>query len=547
MVWPIITRHEGSGSLMATEINADRHGRRRSTLIVLGIVAVVVAALGVTAYAFRARLASAPVIGRWFAGDAAEAGNGGDVAPSASPAPATGGWTETDQRVEVNIDPKRQQLIGVRTAAVERSAVSPTVRTVGFIRYDETRLAEINLKLEGWIKDLYVDFTGKFITQGQPLFTLYSPELVTTQNEYLLALKTRDQVRESQIADAREYADRLVESARQRLALWDLPAEEMRALDETRQPRTAVVFQSPVSGYVIEKQALKGAHVMPGQMLYKIADLSSVWVEADIYEQEMPLVGVGRPATVTLDAYPAEQFRGRAIYIYPFVEEQTRTVRVRFDFANPRGRLKPGMYANVELQAPAGTGLTVPANALLDSGADQRVFVAQGDGYFDPRPVKVGRRLGDRVEILQGLKEGEQVAMGATFFLDSESQLRAGLQSYEAPPSSAPSDTAASRLDISFRSQPDPVRTGDNTFEVTVKDPSGQPIADADVSVMFFMPTMPTMNMPAMRNETKLAPAGGGVYRGPGQVMMAGRWDVTVSVTRGGARLGSRQFAVVAR
>lgn len=533
---------------MALDTTTKWRAWRPFQLTVLVILVLGLAGLAVTAYVFRAKLGSVPVVGSLFAdAESASAMTGprGQASDAVTP-PSGGEAANPDPRAEVNIDPKRQQLIGVRTAAVERSRIAPSVRTVGLVRYDETRLAEINLKLEGWIKDLYVDFTGKFITRDQPLFTLYSPELVTTQNEYLLALKTREQMRESQIADAREYADRLVESARQRLTLWDLPAEEMRALDETRQPRTAVVFRSPVSGYVIEKQALQGAHVMPGETLYKIADLSSVWVEANIYEQEMPLLRVGQAATVTLDAYPGEQFRGRAVYIYPFVEEQTRTVRVRFEFANPRGRLKPGMYANAEVQGPASTGLTVPANALLDSGTNQRVFVAQGDGYFEPRPVKAGRRLGDRVEILEGVKEGEQVAMGATFFLDSESQLRAGLQSYEAAPSSGASG-ATSKLDIGFRSQPDPPRTGDNTFEVTVKDPSGQPIADADVSIMFFMPAMPTMNMPAMRNETKLAPAGGGVYRGPGQVMMAGRWDATVTVTRGGARLGSRQFAVVAR
>jgi Cu(I)/Ag(I) efflux system membrane fusion protein/cobalt-zinc-cadmium efflux system membrane fusion protein len=429
---------------------------------------------------------------------------------------------------------------------VERSAIAPTVRTVALVRYDETRLSEINVKLEGWIRDLYVDYTGQFIKRGQPLFTLYSPELVTTQNEYLLALKTREQVRQSQIADAREYADRLIEATKQRLALWDLPPEEMKALEDTRQPRTAVGFRSPVTGFVTEKAAVRGMHVMPGQTLYKIADLSSVWIEADIYEQE---VRIGGPATVTLDAYPGEQFRGRAIYIYPFVEEKTRTVRVRFELANSRGRLKPGMYANVELQAPVGEGLTVPVNAVLDSGKQQTVFVAQGDGYFVPRRVTIGRRLGDRIEIVDGLKEGEQVATGATFFLDSESQLRAALQNYEAAPGPAASGgpSPAARLDITFRTQPDPARTGDNTFEVTVKDPNGQPIADADVTVTLFMPAMPTMNMPAMRNEAKLSPAGEGVYRGTGQVMMGGRWDVTVTVARNGQRVGSKPFALVGR
>jgi hypothetical protein len=220
---------------------------------------------------------------------------------------------------------------------------------------------------------------------------------------------------------------------------------------------------------------------------------------------------------------------------------------VRFELPNPRGRLKPGMYANIELQAPGGMSLTVPTNAVLDSGKQQIVFIALGDGYFEPRPVKVGRRLGERIEILENLKEGEQVATGATFFLDSESQLRAALQTYEGAPTRPGEAPPAARLEIAFTSTPDPPRTGENTFEVVVKDPEGRAVADADVSVAFFMPAMPTMNMPAMQTQTRLTPEGGGVYRGRGQVAMRGRWDVTVTVARGSERLGSRQLAVEAR
>ena len=246
----------------------------------------------------------------------------------------TAGDPASISRGDVTIDPRRQQLIGVRTAAVTREPMQHTLRTVGIVRYNETSLADVNLRLEGWIRDLYVDYTGQPIQKGQPLFTLYSPDLLATQHEYLLALKTRDQMQGSVIQDARDRADQLVASARQRLALWNLPEEEIRALEEKRQAPEVVVFRSPASGFVIEKQALQGMHVMPGQTLYKVANLSTVWVEADVYEQEMALARVGQRATVTLDAYPGESFSGRAIYIYPFVEENTRTVKVRFQFAN---------------------------------------------------------------------------------------------------------------------------------------------------------------------------------------------------------------------
>jgi RND family efflux transporter MFP subunit len=506
----------------------------KSRRVVVGVLALtIVLALGVLGYTVR---------DRWMWKSAA-------VPPLVTAETAGGGASSSEtQRGDVSIDSRRQQLIGVRLARVERTSLASTIRTTGVVRYDETRLSEVNLKLEGWIRDLYVDYTGQPVRRGQRLFSLYSPDLLATQSEYLLALKTRDQIKGSQVADARDYADRLVDAARQRILLWDLSPDDIRTLDETRQPRTEVTFTSPASGYVIEKQALQGMHVMPGQTLYKIADLSVVWVEADIYEQDMPFVRVGQSATVTLDAYPGAPIAGRAVYIYPYVEEKSRTVKVRFQLANASGRLKPGMFANVELRTAGGTGLTIPANALLDSGSEQIVFVAHGDGNFAPTRVKAGRRLGDMVEIREGLKEGDQVASSAAFFLDSESQLRAGLQNYEAPEGAAPAQSgSAQQVDISFRPQPDPPRTGESTFEVTVKDAAGQPVTDADVSVVLFMPAMPTMNMPAMRNETKLAQAGAGVYRGPGQVVMAGRWEVTVTVSRGGQRLGTRQFAMAAR
>ncbi len=274
-----------------------------------------------------------------------------------------------------------------------------------------------------------------------------------------------------------------------------------------------------------------------------------VWIEADVHEQEIAAVRVGARATVSLDAYPGQSFAGRAIYIYPYVDENSRTAKVRMQFANPAGRLKPGMFAHVELTGASGSGLTVPADAVLDSGREQVVFVAQGDGVFSPRHVTVGRRTADVLEITNGLKEGEQVATGAAFFLDSESQLRAGLQNYESPagvPSSAPA-APTERLSITFRPQPDPPRTGESTFEVIVKDSAGMPVADAEVTATLFMPAMPTMNMPAMRSATTLAPAGNGVYRGTGQVLMGGRWDVTVNVSRGGQRLGTGQFALTAK
>ena len=537
----------------------------RTILTIVVVTAVSLGALSAVGYAFWGRLAETPIVASvldrlgWrtdadpVAGDG-EMGDQGDMVDMAMPGSMPDATAATAEpipvglsRAEVNIDPRRQQLIGVRTAPVERRVLTKPIRAVGTVRYDETRLADVNVKVAGWIEELYVEYTGQFIEAGQPLFTVYSPVLLTTQQEYLLALESRDHLRDSQIADARVYADRLVDAARRRLALWDLPPEEIQALEDGREPHRTMPFRSPVGGFVIEKRVIRGQYVSAGASLYTVADLSAVWVEADLYEEELPLVREGARATVTLDAYPGEQFRGRVIFIYPYVEERTRTVRVRFAFANPRGRLKPGMYADVTLDVALGEGVVVPTNALLDSGAEQHVFVSQGDGYFEPRSVVVGRRLGYTIQILDGLEAGEVVATSATFFIDSESQLRAALQGFEPVPRAADGGAARERFDITFRSDPDPPRSGGNTFEVAVADLQGQPVTDADVSVVFYMAPMPTMNMPAMQTDAPLSHQGDGIYRGAGEVTMAGRWDVTVQVSRDGQRLDSRVLTIVAR
>jgi len=468
------------------------------------------------------------------------------VTAGAPPAAAPTGPAATP-RVPVTLDARRQQLIGVRTTRAVRVDMTPEVRASGTVRADESRLTEVNVKADGWIRGLRANFTGRPVSQGETLFTLYSPDLIATQEEYLLALRGQTQAIAGQVPELRDYSTRLVEAARERLRRWDMAEEAIQELEQRGAAFETIAVRSPASGVIVDKTAVEGMHVTPGQTLFRIADLSSVWVEADVYERDMAAVRVGQAGAVTLDAYPDQRFAGGVTYIYPFVDEQTRTMKVRFQLPNPRGLLKPGMYANVQLATPAASVLSVPADAVLDSGTEQVVFVALGNGYFEPRRVRTGRRVDAMVAIVEGLKEGEEVATGATFFLDSESQLRAAVRGFEAPPGTPAPAAPGQDIDITFRPQPDPPRTGDTTLEVSVRDASGMPITDAEVSVTFFMAAMPTMNMPAMRNAAALQHVGGGVYRGTGQVMMAGRWDVTVTVMRGGQRLGSRQLSMVAR
>lgn len=453
-------------------------------------------------------------------------------------------------RAGVSLDLRRQQLAGVRLAVVERKTMTRTVRAVGTVQFDETRLSDVNVRVEGFVRDLYVDATGQFVAKGQPLFTLYSPELLATQREYLLALRGRDQLQASSSADAREYAGRLAEAARQRLALWDLPAEEIAELERTRTPRETVTFRSPASGHVIEKKVVRGQRVMAGESLYRLADLSTVWVEADVYQRDLGAVKAGLPASVTVDAWPNESFPARVALIEPSLNTDSRTARVRFTLRNRGARLRPGMFANVDLSMSSATALTVPTDAVVDSGTRQFVFVSQGEGYFEPKEVRVGTRSSGLVEIVGGLDEGQQVASGATFFIDSESQLRAAMESYEPPPAPGAAGEGraqASALQIEFRTDPDPPSHGDNVLVAVVRDATGTSITDADVSVRLYMAPMPSMNMPAMRSDAVLLGAGNGEYRGHANISMAGRWDVTVTVTRGGQRLGTKSLGITAR
>jgi Cu(I)/Ag(I) efflux system membrane fusion protein len=295
---------------------------------------------------------------------------------------------------------------------------------VGRVDYDEKRLTTISPKIGGWIEDLYVDFTGRFVQQGEPLLTIYSPELVSTQEEYLLALRAKKELVKSPFSEIASSGNSLAESARRRLKLWDITDDQIKALEESGQPKKTVTLYSPFSGIVLEKVAYKGMNIMPGLALYKLADLSVVWVYADIYEYELPFIRLGQQATVQLSYLPGEAFTGRAIYIYPSLDPSTRTAKVRFELPNPHGKLKPEMYANVEIKVHLGSKLAVPEGAIIDTGIRQMAIIDKGSGYFEPREVKVGAKVDDYYEVIKGLKAGERVVTSANFLIDSESKLK---------------------------------------------------------------------------------------------------------------------------
>ena len=329
---------------------------------------------------------------------------------------------------EFTIDATRQQLVGVTYATVERRDVERTIRTVGNVVYDESLLSDVTVKYHGWVERLAVDKTGIPIARGQVLFTLYSPDLVSVQQEYLTAYDYQRKATAGGYPEAIAGADRLLAAVEQRLVYWDIPAAHRRDLERDRKILRALPIHSPASGYVTEKNVFASSHVEAGQLLYRVAGIDSVWVLANVYEPELPFVTPGQDARVTMTYLPGAELRGKVTYIYPYVANEERTVKVRIELPNPGHRLKPGMYADVLLKAQRQGVLVVPQSAVLDSGERQVVFVSRGEGRFAPREVKLGASFGDLMEVLGGLAEGERVVSSSNFLLDAESQLAAGMR-----------------------------------------------------------------------------------------------------------------------
>ena len=325
----------------------------------------------------------------------------------------------------VKISADKVQLLGVRTEPARARELKRTVRAVGTVQPNERLLYKVAPRFEGWIERLHVNTTGQQVTRGQALMEVYSPELVAAQEEYLIALRGDGEV-----------FQRLAESALRRLRNWEVAERELERLRDTRQPQRVLQYRSPASGVVLQKPSVAGMRFMPGEALYEIADLSSIWLIAEVAEQDLGLVRAGSEARVRIVAYPDRQFAGKVVFVYPTLEASTRTARVRVELANPNGLLKPAMYAEAEFISPqGGKALAVPDSAVLDSGTRQVVLVRRGEGLFEPRDVKTGRRAEGYIEVREGLQEGEEVVVRANFLIDAESNLKAALGGFGGQPS----------------------------------------------------------------------------------------------------------------
>ena len=497
---------------------------------------------------------TASQLGKSSASDSRDAMAQTSSANAADSEPGSAGETQTSDVQEtplapIQLTPQRMQSIGIVLGKVESKLVNSELRFYGNVQVDERRQAYVQTRFAGWIRKVYADATGNFIGKGQPLFTIYSPDLVSTEQEYLLAKKNLESLQQSKVSGVASGASSLFGAARERLLQWEVSPGEIEKLDQGGKALTDLTIYSPVSGYITQKNALPNMYVQPETMLYTIADLSDVWVLAQVFQSDAGKIKPGDPAEVTVDAYPGRVFNGRVDYILPQLDINTRTLPVRLVFANPGLKLRPGMYVNVRAKLPMGRHLVVPASAAFHSGTRNLVFVYGGEGNVEPREVELGPQVGDQIVVTKGLKAEEEIVTSANFLIDSEAQLQAAAGAFVPPPPgagqaasmNAPAQTQAN---VEMTTDPDPPRKGSNMIRVKLTGQDGQPIAGANVTVTFYMAAMPAMGMASMKTVINASDKGGGVYGGKGDLGSGGTWQVTIRAQQNGQTIANKQLTL---
>jgi Cu(I)/Ag(I) efflux system membrane fusion protein/cobalt-zinc-cadmium efflux system membrane fusion protein len=477
-------------------------------------------------------------------------------------APAVGGATATSPSraseskdfsvpplAPMQLSPQRMQSIGVQIGRVASRTVSDELRLTGTVEVNERRVAYVQSRVAGWIREVHVDATGDLVRKGEPLFTIYSPDLVTTEREYLLAKKNAADLAHSMVGGVAAGAESLLTAARERLLQWEIAPAEIAKLEQSGQVSNELSIASPASGYVTEKNVLPNMYVQPETKLYTIADLSEVWVIAQVFQTDAGKIKPGNRAEVTVDAYPGVTFAGRVDYVLPQVDTATRTLPVRLLFANPGLKLRPGMYVNVTLALPLGRQLVVPASAVFHSGTRSLLFAYGGDGRITPTEVEIGPRVGDDQVVLKGIEANAPIVTSANFLIDSEAQLQAAAGAFVPPPPGAGGAAAMNRpagaqATVEMTTDPSPPRKGTNTVRVKLTSADGQGVVGAQVNVTFFMAAMPAMGMAAMKTVVTATDKGGGLYEGTGALGSGGTWQVTITATQNGQTIATRQLSV---
>lgn len=479
--------------------------------------------------------------------------------PEAPSAPAQDG--DGPALAPIQISPQRLQQIGVTTSQAQFKDVNDQLQVPGNVDVDEERLAYVQTRFPGWIQNVFANATWQYVRKGQRLFTIYSPDLVSTEQEYLLAKQNQSAFAPAMHSastqsmsmtsgaggTAAQESGWLVQAAEERLRQFDVPPAEIAALIQSGKAQREIAVVSPASGYITERNALPNAYVQPDTKLYTIADLSTVWVYANVFQTDVGRLRPGDPAEVTVDSYPGRTFRGRIDQILPDVDPTTRTVRVRLVFRNPGLTLKPGMYVSVKIDVPLGQQVVIPASGVLQAGTREIAFIDHGQGNLEPRVIQTGPQIDDSVVVLKGLQPGDRIVSSANFLVDSEAQLQAVLGSFS--PSQKPAvpgsgASAAQAIQIDFSTAPSPPRKGANTLRVHLTGADGKPMTGAQVTATFFMPAMPAMGMGAQRAVATLADQGQGAYTGSLELVSGGTWQATVAVSRNGQAVATKQISL---
>ncbi len=449
----------------------------------------------------------------------------------------------------IQLTPQRMQSIGIVLGKVESKLVNSELRFYGSVQVDERRQAYVQTRFAGWIRKVYADATGNFIGKGQPLFTIYSPDLVSTEQEYLIAKKNSESLQRSGVSGVASGAASLLSAAKERLLQWEVSPGEIEKLDQSAKPITDLTIYSPVSGYITDKKALPNMYVQPETMLYTVADLSHVWVLAQVFQSDAGKIKPGDSAEITLDAYPGRVFNGRVDYLLPQIDMNTRTLPVRLVFPNPGLKLRPGMYVNVRAKLPMGRQLVVPASAAFHSGTKNLLFVYQGEGSIEPREVEFGPQVGDQIVVAKGLKPDEQIVTSANFLIDSEAQLQAAAGAFVPPPPGAGQAAsmnapAQQQANAELTTEPQPPHKGSNIVRLKLTGQDGKPIAGANVTVTFYMAAMPAMGMAAMKTVINATDKGGGMYEGKSDLGSGGTWQVSIRAQQNGQTIANKQMTV---
>jgi len=510
---------------------------KRALFVAIGLCTLLAAALAYTVSHRDGRVHAQDDSDPVVASGPAEAKPG-----TKAPLPAS---TDEPTLTPIQLSPRRLQEIGVTTALVEMKDTSSEVQAPGSVAMDEQQLSSVQTRFAGWIRTVFANATYQYVKKGQRLFTIYSPDLASTEQEVLLAKQNQVTSSEHMHGTPANEGNWLLQAAEERLRRFDVPDAEIERIEQSGSVEREVAIESPASGYIIERNALPNVYVQPDTKLYTIADLSTVWVYANVFQTDVGRLKPGDRAQVTVDACPGRKFNGRIDQILPDVDQATRTVRVRLIFSNPGIMLKPGMYVDVDISAPLGRRLVIPSSGVLQAGNRQIAFIDHGQGSLEPREIETGPRLDDSIVVLKGLKAGDRIVSSANFLIDSEAQLQGSMGGFAPLPTAAGTgQKPTDEFQVDFATQPSPPRKGENTLRVKLTGADGKHVAGAEVSVTFFMPAMPAMGMTSMRAVSTLADKGQGVYEGAIQLGAGGTWDVTVTATKNGQAVANKKLSV---